>query len=405
MKWAPLIPLIGGMPLGAEKALGTPPQFIASYTGFWENDRHYYHYQNNVLGRSIPYINLSEDSAFTADLDLVVMTPPCAGLSSLNTGKSVAVKGAGCQKNEWMYVSARDAITRFNAKILIGENAPALYTTKGKPVADALYRIASEFGYSLTLFRTNTILHGIPQLRDRTFYILSKGNCAKVLPYVNNRYDGEIADYLKLIPSEASLQNDLIDDRFPQNNPYWNFLKYKYPTEDIRLKIHEDGTTSSHFYIVNNSLLQEFYDWSVETNDIRGLRYSKRTIDKMAQGLGVWDISVAFYKEHTKAVITKNISCAVHPSEDRSYNFREMLHLMAFPHDFEFLPRKSGKYDFQIVTQNVPVCTAEYVIREATRPTCHKVCSPLGESSYVKQNNIVPDIEVINNSSLSDFFS
>ena len=36
--WAPLIPLIGGLPLGAEKATGKPPEAIYSYEGFEAND-------------------------------------------------------------------------------------------------------------------------------------------------------------------------------------------------------------------------------------------------------------------------------------------------------------------------------------------------------------------------------
>ena len=39
--WAPLIPLIGGLPLGAEKATGKPPEAIYSYEGFEANDGQY----------------------------------------------------------------------------------------------------------------------------------------------------------------------------------------------------------------------------------------------------------------------------------------------------------------------------------------------------------------------------
>ena len=48
LTWAPLVPLIGGQMLGAEKAFGKPPVAVYSYDGFEANDSHYVNYQNSV---------------------------------------------------------------------------------------------------------------------------------------------------------------------------------------------------------------------------------------------------------------------------------------------------------------------------------------------------------------------
>ena len=53
LTWAPLVPLIGGQMLGAEKAFGKPPVAIYSYDGFEANDSHYINYQNNVKKRGL----------------------------------------------------------------------------------------------------------------------------------------------------------------------------------------------------------------------------------------------------------------------------------------------------------------------------------------------------------------
>ena len=53
MKWAPVIPLIGGMPLAAEDYTGTPPQAVYSYDGFWANDSQYMNYQTSVKNRNL----------------------------------------------------------------------------------------------------------------------------------------------------------------------------------------------------------------------------------------------------------------------------------------------------------------------------------------------------------------
>lgn len=74
MKWAPVIPLIGGMPLAAESFTGMPPQAVYSYDGFWANDSQYMNYQTNVKNRNLQYVVI--DDATKADLDFTVCTPP-----------------------------------------------------------------------------------------------------------------------------------------------------------------------------------------------------------------------------------------------------------------------------------------------------------------------------------------
>ena len=169
LTWIPVIPLIGGFALGAEKALGKPPEFVSSLDGFWKNDSQYMNYQNETLGRDIEYRVLDPlDRSFKEKINIVVGTPPCAALSQLNRGSGDA-KGSGCAKNEFMYIVAEQGIHCYNADVIIIENAPALYTDKGKDVANKLTNIAHSSGYSISFYKTSTHYHGIPQSRDRCF--------------------------------------------------------------------------------------------------------------------------------------------------------------------------------------------------------------------------------------------
>lgn len=77
LTFIPIIPLIGGFPIGAEHALGKPPEFVSSLDGFWKNDSQYMNYQNETLGRDIEYRILdSEDREFKEKINIVVGTPP-----------------------------------------------------------------------------------------------------------------------------------------------------------------------------------------------------------------------------------------------------------------------------------------------------------------------------------------
>jgi hypothetical protein len=76
--WIPHIPLIGGLPLGAEAALGTAPKFVSSLDGFWANDSHYMNHQNETLARGLEYRHLGPyERSFIEKVDIVVSTPPC----------------------------------------------------------------------------------------------------------------------------------------------------------------------------------------------------------------------------------------------------------------------------------------------------------------------------------------
>lgn len=73
--WASIIPLIGGFPLGAEKAFGKPPEAIYSYDGFQKNDSHYVNYVNNVKEYNLEYV-LLDDSKPKRNIDVINGTPP-----------------------------------------------------------------------------------------------------------------------------------------------------------------------------------------------------------------------------------------------------------------------------------------------------------------------------------------
>ena len=69
VKWAPIMPLIGGFPLGAERAFNTSPEKIYSYPGFDANDLHYVNYMKDIEYNVI-------DNGVYQPLDVIVGTPP-----------------------------------------------------------------------------------------------------------------------------------------------------------------------------------------------------------------------------------------------------------------------------------------------------------------------------------------
>ena len=365
LTWAPIIPLIGGFSVGAEMAAKTPPVGIFSYSAFDKNDSHYVNYQNNTLKRNIPYYHLDNESTKVPKqkIDIMVATPPCAGLSQLNTGKKGTDKGSGscAVQNEWMYKSTTDAIENFSPTVIIGENAPTLYTTMGEGVAQNLYEIAKKNNYSLALYKTTTYCHGLPQKRLRCFYFLFKSESAPSLQFYKRDLVGTFEQYLTEIPESATLQDyDNIIRKDIINEPYYMFLQHKFNSHDVRNIILERSFTA-HSYVVKENLMNEFVEWA-EKNHQKGYELGIHAQKKFADGKGVWDGSIHVFRDHMNALIGRALAESIHPNKDRSLNIREALHMMGLPSNFELL---GGRKNVNHIAQNVPTFTARDMVTEA----------------------------------------
>ena len=402
--WAPLIPLIGGQMLGAERAFGTAPSAIYSYDGFQANDGHYVNYQQNTLGRDVSYI-LLEDNIPRGKVDVISGTPPCAALSQLNTGMSAESKGATCAKNDWMYQVFTEAIDNFEVKAVVVENGPALFTNKGYEVAKKLYDICNERGYSLTLYKTSTKYHGIPQARDRTFAIGWKSETAPIMGwYKRDRQTFE--EYLNTLPKD-SLQNDLIINKKVADEPYYQFIK-TLSNQDPREIIIEDrdhGGGTAFGWIQRNGLLERANQWFKETGNEAGIKYSDHAIKKFAAGKGIWDGSVHVFKDTMNAVIGRNMVDTIHPSEDRSLTIREALYMMGFPTDFELI---GGLPKVNHIAQNVPVPTSRDIHTEVAKFIRGELS--FSETNFLRQNNHKEETSVDpygknNQPTLEEFFA
>lgn len=97
IKWATMIPLIGGSALGCEKATGAKPKYHLSYSPFSKNEAHLKNYWPDV---PMMYLDTSNKmiEVGNEDIDFVNSVCPCAGLSMLNVCKTGQVGFNWCLK-------------------------------------------------------------------------------------------------------------------------------------------------------------------------------------------------------------------------------------------------------------------------------------------------------------------
>ena len=370
IKYANIIPLIGGMSIANKDATGKKPEFIVSWDAFSKNDSHIVNYLEDVSYLKLPD-SLSENEtddvtsrlneSWHEKLDFVSTVCPCAGLSMLNNASnSSSARGSDAIQNDWMYKSANWVLENLRPKVFWGENAPGLYTKIGQGVRNNLKEIADRNGYSFSIVKTDTYLHGIPQHRRRTFYFFWRDTNAPILEWKERSADDlDLVEYLNLIPESADYQNKF----FTRDYPVTQWKLYEYVLEKTGLddkEFKKNYLGALYHYISNNGLVDDAIKWMDEKYpNYEGEERTKldHIKNKLAQGKGYWDSSPFFVSTYVNAIIGKNMHVLVHPTKDRFLNIRECMWLMGLPHDFNL---HEDNQIWNHIAQNVPVKTATY---------------------------------------------
>lgn len=400
MKHGCAVPLIGGLSVAAKKVTGVDPAFLISYTPFTENEQNVKSYFPETPHYLLDTENYGGfDPKLHQDTDFVQALCPCAGLSQLSNGS----QDHRDQMNYWMLETARLVTEEVRPKVFWGENASALYTNSGKHVREQLRATAEKNGYSFSLYHTNTMFHGIPQNRKRSFYFFWRDSTAPIFDYYRKPLKN-LSDYLSEVPVGVKhhTQEDLDNAReHLAADPFVIFLQTKYQGTGIDMirKFLDDtdtrGTTMTS-YLLATDQLAEARDWLLTNGYHRQAKEAGRIIEKTLTGGRFWDSSFPIYRGSAEfSTLIARTFLAIHPTEDRVITTREAMHLMGLPNDFELT---SGCENH--VCQNVPVSTGSDMVREVIKFI--KGESKLSNSTFLMQSNLAQRIDC-QESSLLEF--
>jgi len=371
MRYIAHVPLAGGFALGNMNIIGKPPVAITSYSPFESND---YLLRRYLCKKEfhIPYYQLDKITPEETDkliesighIDFVSSIPPCSGLSQAAQRKKGSRGSA--PPNDWMYESATFILNRIKPTIYAFENAPGLYTGAGDDVRKRLIEIGEKAGYSITFYKTNTLRHGVPQFRPRTFAFFYKGPNAPIL-HSYNKQAPHIIDFLKDIPKKASLQKEYMHNEWDISKfEIYKFLKMKHG-DDWRQAMYDFRThLTTYDYLQRKDWLVEFLEWQKKLPKDEKSEIVTKNVEhimkKAALGMGarINYRVLGIDRDYVYAVIGEMMGKEVHPTEDRLMNIREFMHLMGLPHDYEL----EGQKEYAKITQNIPVCACEDMTRE-----------------------------------------
>lgn len=356
---ASIVPLIGGETIAQQNVLGSRPSYILTYSAFKNNESHLLNYYKN----EVPYHVLDENAPNAMDLkkvEVINTVCPCAGLSSLSPSASTDSK-----MNQWMYESAKYVLGTIKPEVFWGENAPRLSAPSGKAVADKLYQIGRENGYSLLLYKTKSILHGLSQVRDRTFYFYFKGDRLPVFNYYHREHT-KIEDAIVAAKAKkGDPMKVLTNTKTPSEDPFYRFVLEEIhggvTHKEFSTKILQKTDNILTYIESQNVNYMTVSKWMKKNKYDNAHKKCLRMHEKLTAGGNIMRKITEVPKDYIGAFVGHMPTCLTHPIEDRYLTIREALSIMKMPDDFELL---GGVRNLNHICQNVPVTTAEDMVTE-----------------------------------------
>ena len=227
-------------------------------------------------------------------LDLLDGSPPCTTFSmagdredAWGVDKSFSEGGVKQRLDDLVFVYC-DTIAKLRPKVCLLENVAGLLRGNAKSYAKRIYGRLNEAGYRVQVFLLSAANMGVPQLRQRTFFIGLRSDLASKLPPLELHFDeppipfGEVRDRTDTTRNLSDLMYGLWLARKPSDNEIGDILRRqgggnKYYT----CAILSDERVAPTLTTVDQIVL---YDVPRKMNDRERLLCSSFPLDYRAEG-------------------------------------------------------------------------------------------------------------------------
>lgn len=125
----------------------------------------------------IPLADLPHD---LFDLDILDGSPPCstfsvAGKRSEKWGKEMHFReGQAAQRLDMLFFDFIETAARLKPKVVIAENVSGLMIGQSRGYVSEILQGFKDIGYTTQVFKLNAATMGVPQARERVFFISSR---------------------------------------------------------------------------------------------------------------------------------------------------------------------------------------------------------------------------------------
>lgn len=175
------------------------------------------------------FVKLPEEEVPEAlmDLDVLDGSPPCSVFSmagSREDGWNVEKtfrEGQAKQRLDDLFFYFIDVAKRLRPKVVIAENVKGLINGNAKGWVNQIVKAFDDAGYAVQIFLFNSALMGVPQKRERVFFISHR----KDLPYPKLRME------FRSKPIPFSAVREPYGKTLSEDNMYTKLLKYRIPSD------------------------------------------------------------------------------------------------------------------------------------------------------------------------------
>lgn len=182
------------------------------------------------------------------DLDLLDGSPPCSTFSTAGSrekawGKAKQfAEGQKLQTLDDLVFVYCDTIAKLKPKVCLLENVSGLVKGNGKVYAKKIMQRLTEIGYRTQCFLLNAASMGVPQMRERVFFIGLRNDFD--LPKLNLKFNEKPIVFGEIIDRTAT-ENDLTDVQF-------ELWKKQKPTDKCLADVRKANNGFTDYLVANN---------------------------------------------------------------------------------------------------------------------------------------------------------
>jgi DNA (cytosine-5)-methyltransferase 1 len=276
----------------------------------------------------------------------IIGGPPCIGFSTVGNRRP------DDPRNMLIFYFIQ-WVKYFKPKFFVMENVPGILSMGKGKVIEKIVNLYKEIGYNCKLKILLAADYGVPQLRQRVFFIGTQGKAVYPLKIqkTNN--------------SNAAMKFDLRKDRLPLyltvKDAFSDILRIKPLTkqrfENSTINYNGPPLTQYQAYLRENS--NELYDhFAPSHSEIvktrishidQGMNHSSLPEELQLRG-GYPNIYGRLHLDSPADTITGNCGCVsapgrfIHPTQDRAISIREAARLQSFPDRYKLYGTMRDKY-------------------------------------------------------------
>lgn len=310
--------------------------------------------------RDYPAENILNDIGYqVGEIDIVIGGPPCQGFST-------AGKLDKYDERNSLYKHFVELIGFIKPKVFVMENVPAIKSHNNGATLANIYESFREVGYSITAQKLNAVYFGVPQTRERMFFVGSKSGEVS-FPPKNTHYSWDDEEQVKnskrasrFISASEAISDLLLNGDFgSEQSKYKIPAQSKYQQERRKQKQKLFNHVASHH---TDKVIERFSKFK-EGDKIQDLPHNYKTNKMVAKRLR---------RDRPSPTIMTLPDDLIHYAENRILTVREMARIQSFDDTFRFYGKRTTGGDrrkrecpqYTLVGNAVPPLLAKAIAME-----------------------------------------